>query len=242
MLGIIGGMGPLATVDFFAKLLRATAVEREEEHIPLLIVSDPRVPSRPAAILERGASPLPALLAIREKLVAAGATLLAMPCNTAHFWFDDLVRDCPVPFISIVDASCAALTAIVAPGSAVGIVATRATLAAQLYERRLAALGYVPVLPTEDELAGSILPSIRLVKDGLPKQGGGRLGPAVQALFERGAKAVILACTETPVALDAIDSPLRERCVDSNKALASACVAQWSTMTPAQVPSGGRLA
>ena len=227
MLGVIGGMGPAATADFFAKLIEATPASRDEDHIPTLIVSDPRLPGRPAAILEGGASPLPALLAIRDKLLAAGATMLAMPCNTAHYWYDDLVRDCPVPFVSIVEASCDALRRVAPPGRQVGLIGTRATLAANIFDRRLQAAGYRALLPGEDELAATILPSIRLVKEGRPAEAGGLLAPAVQALLDRGAAAVVLACTETPVALDAIASPLRALCVDSNRALAESCVARW---------------
>jgi aspartate racemase len=227
MLGVIGGMGPAATADFFAKLIEETPASCDEDHIPTLIVSDPRLPNRPAAILENGPSPLPALLAIRDKLLAGGATLLAMPCNTAHYWYDDLARDCAVPFISIVESSCAAMREIAAPGSSVGLIGTRATLAAGIFGRQLKASGYSVALPSEEELATLILPSIRLVKEGKAARAGEVLAPAVQALLDRGAAAVILACTETPVALDAIGSPLRVRCVDSNRALAKACVARW---------------
>lgn len=227
MLGVIGGMGPAAAVDFLAKLLQETAATRDEDHIPTLIVSDPRVPSRPAAILDGGPSPLPALRAIRDKLIDAGATLLAMPCNTAHYWYEDLTRDCPVPFVSIVAASCDALALFAAPGSSIGVIGTRATLAAGIFERRLAASRYSLLLPTETELARAVLPSIRSVKEGKGPDAGRLLEPAVRALLDRGAAAVILACTETPIALDAIGSSLRERCVDSNRALAQACVARW---------------
>jgi aspartate racemase len=227
MLGVIGGMGPAATADFFAKLIEETPARSDEDHIPTLIVSDPRLPGRPAAILEGGPSPLPALRAIRDKLLASGATMLAMPCNTAHFWYDDLVRGCPVPFVSIVEASCAAVARIAAPGSRIGLIGTRATLAAGIFDRQLEAAGYAVALPSEAELAQAILPSIVLVKEGRAVGAGAMLAPAVQALLERGAAAVILACTETPVALDAAASPLRSRCVDSNRALAKACVARW---------------
>jgi len=227
MLGVIGGMGPAATADFFAKLIEETPAAADEEHIPTLIVSDPRLPSRPAAILENGPSPLPALLSIRDRLIAAGATLLAMPCNTAHHWYEDLARDCPVPFVSIVEASCTAAAQIVAPGSAIGLIATRGTLAAGIFDRQLKAKGYSVVLPSEGELAQAILPAIRRVKEGRAVQAGEMLLPAVLALLNRGAAAVILACTETPLALDAIGSPLRARCIDSNRALAKACVARW---------------
>jgi aspartate racemase len=227
MLGVIGGMGPAATADFFAKLVAATPAGRDEDHIPTLIVSDPRVPSRTAAILDGGASPLPALRAVRDKLIAAGATLLAMPCNTAHAWYDALAGDSPVPIVSIVEASVEAAVAMAPAGSAIGLVATRATLAARIFDAALEAQGRRVLRPGEDELADAVLPSIRAVKEGQLRLAGERLEPAVQALLGRGAAAVILACTETPLALDAIGSPLRARCVDSNLALARACVARW---------------
>ena len=227
MLGVIGGMGPAATADFFAKLIEETPATCDEDHIPTLVVSDPRVPGRPAAILAGGPSPLPALLAIRDKLISAGATMLAMPCNTAHFWYDELVRDCPLPFVSIVEASCAEVARIAGPGSRIGLIGTQATLAAGIFDRQLKVSGYSALLPGDEELASVILPSIRRVKEGRPVEAGNMLAPKVQALLERGAVAVILACTETPVALDAIASPLRAHCVDSNRALARACVARW---------------
>jgi aspartate racemase len=220
-------MGPAATADFFAKLIEETPAACDEEHIPTLIVSDPRLPGRPSAILADGPSPLPALRSVRDKLLAAGATMLAMPCNTAHYWLDDLVRDCPVPFVSIVEASCDEVRRAAAPGSPVGLIATRATLASGIFERRLQADGHPLVLPAEDELAATVLPSIRMVKEGQAGQAGRVLAPAVQALLDRGAQVVILACTEMPLALDAIGSPLRARCIDSTRALARACVARW---------------
>ena len=227
MLGVIGGMGPAATADFFTKLIEETGAASDEGHIPTLIASDPRVPSRTAAILDRGPSPLPALLAIRGRLLAAGATVLAMPCNTAHAWYDDLARDCAAPFVSIVEASCDAVAPLAAPGSGIGLVATRATLAARIFDRCLRARGYTVAPPSEDELAASVLPAIRMVKEGRAREAGALLEPAVRALLDRGAAAVVLACTETPVALDVVDSPLRTYCVDSNRALARACVARW---------------
>jgi len=241
MLGVIGGMGPAATADFFVKLIEETPAECDEDHVPTLIVSDPRLPGRPAAILANGPSPLPTLLAIRDKLIAAGATLLAMPCNTAHYWFENLARDCPVPFVSIVEASCDALAERAPPDSAIGLVAARATLAAVFSQRQLQMRGYSAMLPSEDELAGAILPSIREVKSGKAEAAGMRLAPAVQALLDRGAAAVILACTETPVALDAIGSPLRARCVDSNRALARACVARWLGHAPSRADQSAAL-
>lgn len=227
MIGILGGMGPLATLDFFNKVLASTPAQGDADHVPLLIQSDPRIPSRPAAILGDGASPLPELMAGRDRLVAAGASALAMPCNTAHYWFSDLSAGCPVPFISIVDACVAELAPMLTAGGAVGLIATRATLAGRVFDARLMQAGYTPTMPDDEAMDQWVLPGIELVKAGQPLQAGVLIEQAVQALLRKGADAVVLACTETPVALDALGSPLRARCVDSTAALARACVAWW---------------
>src|SRR5512139_2545116 len=163
MLGVIGGMGPLATADFFRKLIDATPARDDDDHIPVLIHSVPQIPSRPAAILRGGPSPLPALLVARDRLLGAGATMLAMPCNTAHLWYDGLVEGCEVPFIHIVDAVAELL-----PEGAVdlGIVATRATLRARVFEMRLARRGIALGAPDDATYESAVQPAIEAVKRG----------------------------------------------------------------------------
>ena len=227
MIGVLGGMGPLATADFFSKVIAASTAARDEEHVPLLIQSDPRIPSRPLAILHGGESPLPALLAGRDRLIRAGATALAMPCNTAHFWFPQLIKGCNVPFISILQACCDEVAMRVEPRATVGIIATGATLSTGLFEKPLKLLGYTAITPSQDELETVVLPAIERVKAGFPAVAGAMLAGSVQSLLDRGAATVILACTETPLALDAVQSALRAQCIDSTAALARACVAWW---------------
>jgi len=223
MLGVIGGMGPLATADFFGKLIVATGAGRDEDNIPALIHSVPQLPSRPAAILRGGESPLPALRVARDRLLAAGATMLAMPCNTAHYWYDDLVADVPTPFPHIADAVAAELPP---QAQRVGIIATAATLAARIYEGRL--YGGIEWLSPEAELyEAAVQPAIDAVKRNASVDGGRLVAPVVEALLERGASCVVLACTEVPVALDAIASSLRAHTLDSTAALARACVRTW---------------
>lgn len=237
MIGVLGGMGPLATLDFFSKVLAATPAQGDADHVPLLIQSDPRIAPRPAAIMAQGRSPLPQLVAGRDRLIAAGATALAMPCNTAHFWFPDLSAGCAVPFISIVDACVAELAPLVRPGAAVGLIATRATLAGRIFDEALIQAGYTSLVPADDLMDELVLPGIELVKAGQPLQAGPLIERAVHALMQQGAGAVILACTETPVALDAVQSPLRAHCVDSTAALARACVAWWQASRDAVHPA-----
>jgi aspartate racemase len=166
-------------------------------------------------------------MAGRDRLVAAGASALAMPCNTAHFWFRDLAAACPVPFISIVDACVAELVPMLNAGGSVGLIATRATLAGRIFDAPLMRAGYRLQVPDDESMDRLVLPGIELVKAGQTQQAGPLIEQAVRGLLQEGADAVVLACTETPVALDAVQSPLRAKCVDSTAALARACVAWW---------------
>ena len=223
MLGVIGGMGPLATADFFHKLIAATPAAGDDDHVPVLIHSVPQLPSRPAAILRGGASPLPQLLQARDRLLTAGATMLAMPCNTAHHWYNDLARGIEVPFPHIADAVAAELPQ--APAR-VAIIATAATLASGIYSGRLDA-GYGWIMPSDDEYTRAVQPCIDAVKCNRCVEAGHLVEPLVAALLQRGAQRVVLACTELPLALDAIGSTLREACVDSTAALARTCARSW---------------
>jgi aspartate racemase len=232
VVGVIGGMGPLATADFFRKVLACTPADDDAGHVPLVIASDPRIPARPAALLAEGPSPLPALRSLRDRLVAFGARMLVMPCNTAHHWHAELTRDCGLPFPSIVEVSCEEAAQGLAPGARVGLIATRATLAARLFEPALQRHGLHPLLPDEALLRHCILPAIADVKAGRLDRARAPMHRAVQALLEQGAQRVLLACTEAPLALDAA-SPEAERSVDTTAALARATVRGWASLQDA---------
>jgi aspartate racemase len=243
MLGVLGGMGPLATADFYEKLIAATPAARDQEHVPVLIHAVPQVPDRTAALLHGGPSPLPALLAGVRTLVAAGAQAIAMPCNTAHAWYDELAAESRVPILHIADCAADAAARLAGPGARIGLIATGGTLAAGLYPRRFAARGFDCAAPTESEMREWVTPGIEQVKAGAVEGGGRLLERAVEALLARGAGAVVLGCTETPVALDRVASPLRPRCVDATAALAHACVEWWQRAgTPARLDKPSRTA
>jgi len=225
-LGVLGGMGPLATADFFAKLVELTPATRDEDHAPVVLASLPDIPPRVAAILGNGASPLPALLDARDRLLRAGATLLAMPCNTAHHWFDALA-DCPVHMLHIADAALSALRAAFPAPVPIALVATRGTLRSGFYQRRLAAAGYAAIEPDDEILGDVIEPAVRSVKAGAVKEGGVGFQRAALALRDRGAAAAILACTEVPPGLAAAGPPAGFVCIDATAALAQACIDAW---------------
>jgi aspartate racemase len=233
MIGVLGGMGPLATADFYEKVIARTPAMRDQDHVPLVIYAVPQVPDRTAAILHGGASPLPDLLAGLRTLVAAGARAIAIPCNTAHAWYDELAAASPVPILHIADAASAAAARIAGAGTPVGLVATAGTLAAGIYPRRLAERGFDCVMPSAPDMDELVTPGIFRVKAGDVEGGGRLLERAVERLLGRGAAVAILGCTEVPVALDRLGSPLRVRCVDATAALAQHCVDWWLRPRPA---------
>lgn len=230
LLGILGGMGPLATVDFMHKLIVETPAAGDADHVPVVVWSVPQIPDRPGYILHGGASPLPAMLNGIRVLRGAGATCIAIPCNTAHYWYDELARAAGVPVLHIADAACDMLERRGIRGEAVGLMATRGTLAAGFYQQRLKSRGYRPLLNTEADQREFVLPGIACVKRFRLDEAAALLQQAAARLRDAGARAIVLGCTEIPVALDhAGPDPMT---LDATQALAQACVRWWRTVNP----------
>lgn len=233
-LGVLGGMGPLATVDFLRKLVDATPAQRDQDHIPLIVRFCPEVPDRAAALAEEGPSPEPALVEAARALEAAGAAALAIPCNTAHAWYDVIGGAVSIPILHIADAAVAHLPADV--DKTVGLLATAGTLRAAVYQKRAPDIDWL--VPTENELSQWVMPGIQAVKAGDVQRGRELLRSAAGALVDRGAKGVLMGCTEVPIALSGLDSSIGAPLIDSNAALARACV-QWALEQPAVARADG---
>ena len=228
-LGILGGMGPLATAFFMTRLIALTPATHDQEHIPTLVWSCPQIPDRVGPILGRpGAeSPLPMAAAGAQKLAAGGAEAIVMPCNTIHYWLDELQAAVNIPFLSIVDATLAALDVTAKGCRKVGLIATEGTLRADLYQAPLLARGVAPLLPSDADMDDAVLPAIAAVKRSELSAAKAGFTRAVERLNDRGADAVILACTEIPVALGTTAPDGTPPWVDTIEALAAAAVS-WS--------------
>jgi len=227
LIGVLGGMGPLATVDFLHKLVEEMPAAVDQDHVPVLAWNVAQIPDRQQALAGTGESPLPALVDGIRRLAGAGATRIVIPCNTAHHWFDELAAASPVPLIHIVDATLAVLESGNGPSGTVGLIATRGALASGLYQRRFEQAGIAYLENTDDELETLFTPGCYAVKRGEVEAGGRLLEAAADALVARGAKRLILACTEVPLALERIGSRHLPISVDTNRALARACVSYW---------------
>lgn len=229
LLGVLGGMGPLATADFLTKLVIATPAAMDQDHIPLVIISDPTIPDRTEAVLSgQEQSVLEALTAAMNRLVLAGAKAIVMPCNTAHHWHDRLQPVASVPFIHIADAAIAATRSVAAPGTQVAVFATTATLRSGFYADRLKAAGYVPV-PLDEATEQAVMASVRCIKAGQAAEGRKHLDDALARLDGHDVQAILLACTELPIAAaDRLGTD--PRLVDVTQALVDACI-RWSGTT-----------
>ena len=227
-IGILGGMGPLATVDFMRKIIVATPAEGDADHIPVVLSSNPQIPDRIVPIMEgTGESPLPAMRAQRDLLVDTGAQCIAMPCNTAHHWYDELAAGCPVPFISIVDAVLGELKERTKPPARIGLIGTAATLHSGFFQKRLADEGYECRVPDAEAMESQVLPAIALVKKYRLAEAEALFRPAIEGLLATNAGVAVLACTEVPAAFRDDAEWMERHCLDSTAALARACVA-WA--------------
>ena len=221
-IGILGGMGPLATADLFRKIVTLTDAARDNDHIRIYIDDNASIPDRTAAILEDGPSPLPAMTDSLRKLESCGADCLVMPCNTAHYFLPQLQSLTKVPFLSMLQATAAACRAQF-PNDTAAVLATRGTLKAGLYQQALTDAGVSFLIPEDDEQDALM----RVIYDGVkagrgPETYGADLEAVVDALRRRGAGYFILGCTELPLAAEQMG--LTAPTVDPTEELAKAAI------------------
>jgi aspartate racemase len=203
MLGVLGGMGPLASAQFMLRLTLLTPAERDQDHVPAVLWSDPRVPSRTHATFAADEDPLPWLLRGVAGLRHAGCGAIAIPCNTAHRWHAEMLAKAGCPVLHIVDAAAADLRREgIAPG-VIGVIGTVATLDMRLYQERLGRLGWDCLVPSQDEMQRLIGPAIVAVKTNRVAEAYAPAAEVVQSLHRRGARAVVLGCTEIPLGIQA---------------------------------------
>ena len=227
LLGILGGMGPMATVDLMQKIILATPAQRDQQHLPMVIWNVPQVPDRQYALAGTGPSPLAALHHGIRQLNQAGATHIVIACNTAHAWYDALATDSQATLLHIADITTDALLSQAPRPRAVGLIATRGTLDAGWFQSRLTAAGITPVLPEGEETERWFVPGCYAVKRGDIALGGELLAQQARALQKRGAERLILACTEVPLALETRYDALMAISLDPARALAQTCVKYW---------------
>lgn len=196
-LGILGGMGPQATQIFYQRVLDRTEAECDQEHLPTLILSDTEMPDRTEAILGgTGEKVYQRLLEDARLLEREGCTAIAIPCNTSHYFVDELQKELTVPIIHMVRETCKVLKA--RGCKRVGILATDGTVRTHTYQKECAALGFEGVTP--DEATQKLVMSV--IYDEIKKGEKGsreKFAAIDRALRAMGCDAAILGCTELSV-------------------------------------------
>jgi aspartate racemase len=203
--GVIGGLGPGATLDFFARVLKATPAVVDQDHIRLIIDNNPAVPDRNAGIAGTGPSPGPWLAEMARGLERAGADFLVMPCNAAHAFEAEIRAATSLPFISLIGETVRAVKATAPKARRAGLLAIRGTVQSGVYADALAAEG-VETLSLQGEAMDRFMALVGRIKAGDTGEVV-RLGMRALAAEQvaAGAEVLIAGCTEVPIVLDAND-------------------------------------
>ena len=197
-LGIVGGMGPMATALLYEKVTAFTLAEKDQDHLKVLIHSNPQIPDRTAHIVADGEDPRAELIATSKHLEKMGAHFLIMPCNTAHHFYDDITPHIGIPFLHMVRETASHIKKAFEETRAVGVLATEGTCQSGVYHKALKAQGLTPVTP-DAQMQKEVTDLIYGIKAGKEVSKEGFL-KAVAALKEKRCTCFILGCTELSVA------------------------------------------
>jgi aspartate racemase len=225
VIGVLGGMGPEATLDFYGKLIRLTPARQDQDHLRVIIDSNPKVPDRTQAILHGGESPVPVLLSGAHALKRAGADFIVIPCVSAHFFLEELLRESPLPIISIFDATADEIKRVCPSAALAGLMGTTGTIGGGRFQAVLERAG-LEVLVPDQEGQEKIMYAIYSVKDSQALErrlkGESLAQEVALSLVRRGAHLIVAGCTELPLVLkaDGLPVPL----VDPLVALARAAI------------------
>ncbi|NWF92838.1 MAG: amino acid racemase [Syntrophaceae bacterium] len=212
IIGILGGMGPEATIDLFKKIVMGTKVKRDQDHLRILIDNNPKVPDRTLAIERKGPSPLPHLVRSARILENAGADFIVIPCVTAHYYYVPLQRRIKIPILHLVEETTKYIQARLKGIVRIGLIATTGTIRAGLFQNAFAGKAMKLILPASEIQRRWVMEAI------YGKEGIKVIGPSSRSkrlilkvaenLIERGAQAILAGCTEVPLVLREGDVPV----------------------------------
>ena len=204
IIGILGGMGPEATLNCFARIIENTPANKDQEHLHIIIANNPKVPDRTQAVLEGGPSPLPVLVQGCHSLEKAGADFIIIPCVTAHYYEKPLKQEAKLPVLSILDVVAEHIVQLHPHIKRIGLMGTDGTLQSGIFQKRLNAEGLeIRICPRE--MQARVMDAIYALKsvrsDRQRKEITAELAATADHLVKQGAQGIIAGCTEIPLAL-----------------------------------------
>ena len=226
IIGILGGMGPEATIDLFTKIVKGTKVRKDQDHFRILIDNNPKIPDRTLAILGKGPSPLPSLIRSARLLERAGADFIVIPCVTAHFFWESLQRQIKVPILHLVEETLSVVSVRMRGVQPLGLLATTGTIQGGLFQGFFSKKGIDLLVPTAGVQKRVVMNAI-YGKDGIKARGPSATSKRLllkvsEELIQRGARGIIAGCTEIPLVLK--DGDLSVPLIDPIAILARAAV------------------
>ena len=206
-IGILGGMGPEATVNCFDKIIKNTPAAKDQDHLRIVIDSNPKVPDRTAAIIGDGESPVPVMVAGCRALQRAGADFIIIPCVSAHVFWAEVQQQVELPILSIFDAVAEAITRDHPEIKVAGLLGTSGTVSGGLFQQRIAREDITTLVP-DDAMQAKIMDAIYDIKNTKPSRTRSEItndlvSAAQSLIFKKpeGAQGIIAGCTEIPLAL-----------------------------------------
>ena len=224
-IGILGGMGPEATQKLCHEIFTITPAKKDQDHIPVLVYNNPQIPDRTQAILYGGENPVPELVKTGMHLEAMGADFLIMPCNTAHFFIDDIQSKLGIPILNMVQETVEFIRKHYPDTKKIGLLATSGTVYSKVYEQPFRQHGIKLIRPdkiTQENVVMQAIYGERGIKAKYKRAPQVALKNAAEGLIRRGAEIIIAGCTEIPLVLK--QHQLDFVILDPSKILAEAAV------------------
>lgn len=201
-IGIIGGMGPLATVDLFNKIIKYSSASCDNEHIPIIIDNNTKIPDRTRAILYGEEDPVKEMVKSAKTLENAGAEFLIMSCNTAHYFYERVKKEIHIPFLNMVEETAKYILKKDPAAKKIGLLSTTGTVKGKIYEKIFEKFNLEIILPSEEEREEIMYLIYGVVKKGNFNYDSLRTEKIIKNLQLKGVKNIILGCTELPIAMD----------------------------------------
>ncbi len=228
-LGILGGMGPEATADLYHQIVRLTPAKADQEHIPTLIYSQPKIPDRMSSIRNNDNKVIPPIVEAVKLLEDGGASFIVIPCNTVHYYYDDMQDAVSIPIIHMIREAVNEVVKNYPDVKKVGLLATTAVIETKLYENELKDEGFQTIPPDDGIINEKVMKAIYGIKSGVDRQiSEDLLAEAGQNVIDKGAELIILGCTEIPLAFnpDRVNVPV----VNATKVLAEKAIKMYQDL------------
>ncbi len=201
-IGIIGGMGPLATADLFTKIIKSSDATCDREHIPIIIDNNTKIPDRTAAILGEGEDPLNEMSCSAKTLEKAGADFLVMSCNTAHYFYNELIKEVKIPILNMIEETAKYILKKDPTVKKVGLLSTTGTTKGKVYESVFKKYNIEVISPNDEEKSEVMHLIYKVIKNWDSTYNPIKIKEIIKKMEKMGAENIILGCTELPIAME----------------------------------------